>query len=319
MTSQFSFKLTFFLFLSQLFCLCSIPQDGMYTNPIINKYLADPCILFEQGYYYLFATGRAEDGRYIPIYRSKDLAKWEFVKGAVTRGSKTDWNYKNFWAPEVYKLNNKFYLFYTAMPDTSYQNTGNRVGLAISDKIDGPYTDFGIVVPHASIDGHIFTNTDNKMYIFYTIEHGNRDNLIAGRIYADRMITPEKVEGKPIPILIHHKWQEGPFILHRNDKYYLTYSCGSWGNATYHLRYAVSNSLLGPYTEQPDTLMKSNVVVKGPGHHALFTDSNNKDWIVYHGWDTGFKARYPRIDRLFVTGNGLSTDGPSYTPQSVNK
>jgi beta-xylosidase len=157
------------------------------------------------------------------------------------------------------------------------------------------------------------------MYIFYTIEHGNRDSLIAGRIYADRMLTPAKVEGKPKPILTHHKWQEGPFILCRNAKYYLTYSCGAWTNSTYHVRYATSDNILGPYTEHPDTLLKSNSMVKGPGHHAIFTDLNKKDWIVYHGWDSAHTARYPRIDRLFVTPKELSSDGPTFTPQSINR
>ncbi len=301
-----------------LFYSCSSQQDT-YINPIIHKGLADPSILFDDGCYYLFATGRAEDGRFIPIYKSKDLVKWEFVAGAVSRGSRTDWNYKNFWAPEIRKLNNKYYLYYTASPDTTEMNTGNRVGLAISDKITGPYTNFGIVVPHASIDGHVFTDKNNSMYIFYTIEHGNKDGLPAGNIYADKLLSPEKVEGKPVPILTHHKWQEGPFVLYRNSKYYLTYSCGAWTNSTYHLRYAISDSILGPYTEQPDTLLKSNSMVKGPGHHSFFTDVDNRDWIVYHGWDTAHTARYPRIDRLYVTREGLSSDGPTFTAQSVKK
>ena len=68
----------------------------IYTNPIIDKYLADPSLIIENGYYYLFATGSAEDGRFIPIHRSKDLTHWEFVCGAVSRGDSTDWNFKHF-------------------------------------------------------------------------------------------------------------------------------------------------------------------------------------------------------------------------------
>ena len=317
--NKFSIK-QIFIFISILVIQSNcLSQERMYTNPIINKYLADPYILFENGYYYLFATGRADDGRFIPIYKSKDLIKWEFVRGAVSRGSKTDWNYKNFLAPEVMKFRNKYYLYYTASPDTSPMNTGNRVGLAVSDNVEGPYSNSGIVVPHASIDGHLFIDDDNNMYIFYTIEHGNHDGLIAGRIYADRMLSPQKAEGNPGPIIIHHKWQEGPFILFRNNMYYLTYSCGSWTNATYHLRYATSKSVSGPYSEQPDTLLKTNEKVKGPGHHSFFKDKNSKDWIVYHGWDVAHTGRYPRIDRLFITPEGLSTDGPTFTPKPINK
>ncbi len=290
-----------------------------YTNPIISKYLADPNIKYENGYYYLFATGPADDGRFLPIHRSKDLSKWEFVRGAVSNGAKTDWNFKHFWAPEVYKIKNKFYLYYTASPEFSPENSGNHVGLAIADSIQGPYKNVGIVVPHSSIDGHVFFDTDSTMTIFYTIEHGNKDGLVAGQIYADRLLTPTQVEGKPVQIISHHVWQEGPFMLHRDNNYFLTYSCGNWRDSTYHLRYAIAKSPMGPYTEQPDTILKSNKMVKGPGHHSLFTDCDGKDWIVYHGWDPKYTARYTRIDRIFVEGDKISSDGPTFTPQNIHK
>ena len=290
-----------------------------YTNPIIPKYLADPYMKYENGYYYLFATGEAEDGRFIPVHRSKDLSKWEFVRGAVSNGSKTDWNYKHFWAPEVYKIKNKFYLYYTASPDESPDNSGNHVGLAIADSIQGPYTNVGLVIPHSSIDGHVFFDTDSTMTMFYTIEHGNKDGLVAGQIYADKLLSPTKVAGKPVQIISHHIWQEGPFMLHRDNKYFLTYSIGNWRDSTYHVRYAIAERPLGPYTEQADTILKSNKLVKGPGHHSLFVDKAGKDWIVYHGWDTKYTARYPRIDRIFVNGKRISSDGPTYDPQKVNK
>ena len=71
--------------------------------------------------------------------------------------------------------------------------------------------------------------------------------------------------------------------MHSDNKYYLTYSCGDWTNETYHVRYAIANSPEGPFVEQADTILTSNAIVKGPGHHAMFIDQNGKDWIVYHG------------------------------------
>lgn len=290
-----------------------------YSNPIIDKYLADPCIMFNDGYYYLFATGSAEDGRFIPIHRTLDFVNWEFVRGAVNRGAETDWNYKHFWAPEVIKLNNKWHLYYTASPKESPHNSGNRVGLAISDSIQGPYEDYGVVIPHASIDGHVYVDGDSTMYIFYTIEHLNLDGLKAGQIYLDILVTPTEVMSSPRPIITHHTWQEGPFLQYRYGKYFLTYSCGAWTNDTYHVRYAISEAPRGPYIEQPDTILKSNKMVKGPGHHFMYKDKNEKDWIVYHGWDTAFTARYPRIDRIYFDEGKISSDGPTYTTQKLNR
>lgn len=289
-----------------------------YQNPIIDKYLADPCIMFDNGYYYLFATGGAQDERYIPIYRTSNFVNWEFVRGAVERGAETDWNYKHFWAPEVIKINGKWHLYYTASPKESPRNSGNRVGLAVADNIEGPYVDKGVVIPHASIDGHVYIE-NYSMYIYYTIEHLNSDSLKAGQIYMDKLLAPDKVAGKPIQIISHHEWQEGPFLQKRFGKYFLTYSCGEWANDTYHVRYAIADSPEGPFIEKPDTILKSNKMVKGPGHHFMYKDKNDKDWIVYHGWDTAYTARYPRIDRVFFTEDKISSDGPTYTEQSLNK
>lgn len=237
--------LTFFYCANSFSQKAKVKEAGklFYTNPIIDYGLADPNIKFENGYYYLLATGKAPDGRFIPIYRSKNLVTWQFVSGAVDRGEKTDWNYKNFWAPEVYKIKGKFYLYYTAMPEVSPSNSGNRVGLAVSDSIQGPYKNVGVVVPHASLDGHLFFDIDGSMYIYYTIEHGNKDGLTAGQIYADKLITPTQVAGKPVQIISNHPWQEGPFMLHRNDKYYLTYSCGNWMGQ--YVSYSLCNFKIG--------------------------------------------------------------------------
>ena len=108
-------------------------------------------------------------------------------------------------------------------------------------------------------------------------------------------------------------------MLFRENKYLLTYSCGNWMDSTYHIRYAVANTIMGPYEEQADTLMKSNELVKGPGHHSFFIDRTGKDWIIYHGWDTAHTGRYSRIDRIFVKGSVITTDGPTYTTQSIDK
>lgn len=294
-------------------------QIVTYRNPIINSYLADPDILYENGWYYFFATGEATDGRFVPIYKSKNLSKWEFVRGAVKNGGKTEWNYKHFWAPEVIKIKGRFYLYYTASPEESPQNSGNRIGLAIADNIKGPYKNYGIIVPHGAIDPHPVFDKDGSMYIFYTIENLNSKGYKAGQIYVDKMLSPFQVAGNPIAVITHHDWQEGPYVMKLKNAYLLTYSCGNWRDSTYHVSYAKANAITGPYMEQPDTIIKSNAMVKGPGHHSFFKDKSGKDWIVYHGWDTAFTARYPRIDRIYINGNKISTDGPTFTNQPIDK
>ena len=251
----------------------------------------------------------------MPIYKSTDLADWKFIRGAVAKGATGSWNRRNFWAPEVIKIEDFYYLYYTASTDGTPENTGNRVGLAVSPSPEGPYEDRGVVIPHGSIDGSPFIDDDGAMYIYYTIEHGNGDGLEAGQIYVTRMASPAKTEGKPIRLISHYKWQEGPCMLHCEGIYYLTYSTGDWTNDTYSVRWATGLSATGPFTGQPRIILRSNEPVKGPGHHNIFKTPSGADWMIYHGWDPAFKARYPRIDRLILENGFLKSNGPTHTPQ----
>ena len=145
-------------------------RAATYCNPIINRYLADPFILPAGGWFYLYATGRGDDGRFLPLWRSRDLASWEFVRGAVARGAPGAWNRRNFWAPEVLVHQERYWLYYTASPDETPDNTGNRVGLAVSDSPAGPFENLGVLVPHASLDGSPFRDADGSLWLYYTAE-----------------------------------------------------------------------------------------------------------------------------------------------------
>lgn len=288
-----------------------------WTNPIIDRYLADPCVYYSNGYYYLLATGKAQDGKGIQMYKSADLQKWTPVGGMIQPGGPESWNWKHFWAPEVIEMEGKFYLYYTASPQESPNNSGNRVGAAVADNIEGPYTDLGVVVKHASIDGHPFRDRDGQMYMYYTVEHGNSRGLTAGQIYVEKMTSPTTIDGNPVKILADYEWQEGPIVQNIKGKYILTYSQGGWRDDTYNVRYAVADSPLGPFGRSDNVIMKTNEQVKGPGHHFLFKDEAGNDWIAYHGWDPQFKARYPRIDLITIKRDTVYTNGPTYTPQSI--
>ena len=286
-----------------------------WKNPIIDKYLADPCVYFHNGFYYMMATGKAPDGRGIQIYKSPDLQGWTFVRGAVKPGGPKDWNWKHFWAPEVIEIDDKFYLYYTASPEDSPNNRGNRVGVAVANDIEGPYTDLGVVIPHGSIDGHPFRDRDGQMYMYYTIEQYNGKGLTAGNIYMEKMTSPTSVDGNPVKIFDQYGWQEGPIVQNIDGTYVMTFSEGAWTDDTYKVRYATAPSPLGPYKEGENIVLQSNDVVKGPGHHFLFKDEGGNDWIAYHGWDTDYTARYPRIDPIVIGKERVYVNGPSFTTQ----
>ncbi|MCG3180602.1 MAG: Extracellular endo-alpha-(1-_5)-L-arabinanase 1 [Phycisphaerae bacterium] len=272
-------------------------------SPIIPRNLPDPFVLAGGQGYYLFATGQADDGRRLPIWFSRDLRNWRFVRGAVTAGEPGAWNRRNFWAPEVLVREGRYWLYYTAMPDDTPGNTGNRVGLAVADRPEGPYEDCGVVVPHASLDGSPFVDTDGSAWLFYTAEFRTAaDSMTPGRVYVDRLIEPGRVAGEPAELLGAHEWQEGPVCIRRDGRYLLLFSLGNWGDATYRVCWASSDGLGGPFVESPQPLLVGDDIQIGPGHCNVFA-ADGATWLVYHAWTPDRAAgRQPCIRRLDWVG-----------------
>jgi GH43 family beta-xylosidase len=96
---------------------------------------------------------------------------------------------------------------------------------------------------------------------------------------------------------------EGPCTVYHGDRYYCFYSAGRWENETYGVDYAVSDQVLGPYSNAgsehgPRVLHTLPGRLVGPGHNSVITGPDARDYIVYHAWDAGRKARRMHIEPL---------------------
>ena len=120
-----------------------------YHNPVIRIAAPDPTAMrAKDGYFYLYAT---EDIRNLPIFRSRDMVKWEEIGTAFTDETRPDFLPDNkdvkerahLWAPEIRYVKGKYVLFY------SLAQWGNHwvstVGYAVSDSPEGPFTPKGKV------------------------------------------------------------------------------------------------------------------------------------------------------------------------------
>lgn len=68
--------------------------------------LGDPFIMLHDGTYYAYGT-HADEG--IEVYTSDDLKTWKYKGMALQK--KDVWADRWFWAPEVYEVNGKFYMY----------------------------------------------------------------------------------------------------------------------------------------------------------------------------------------------------------------
>lgn len=94
-----------------------------YSNPLSVQF-GDPYVLLaSDGRYYMYGTGAgAVDG--FCAYSSDDLIHWK-SEGQVYRGNTPDsWAIANFWAPEVYERDGKFYMFFSGLAEESDQRGG---------------------------------------------------------------------------------------------------------------------------------------------------------------------------------------------------
>ncbi len=151
----------------------AVVETKTYSNPLDVEF-GDPYILNDgEGKYYMYGTGGgAEDG--FATYSSNDLVNWKF-EGQVYKGNEEgSWAVGDFWAPEVYKFNNKYYMFFSAQwgnnPNDELENF--KIGVAVADKPTGPFeevSDAPLFDPgYPVIDANVFKDDDGKYYLYYS-------------------------------------------------------------------------------------------------------------------------------------------------------
>ena len=122
---------------------------------------ADPTIYVENGKY--FVTGTRTSG--FLILESDDLQDWKTPLGKsswlILEKGKGTFGTKGFWAPQLFKEDDKYYISYTANEQTC---------LASSDSLMGPFTQVKIEPIDGSeknIDSYIFKDEDGKHYLYH--------------------------------------------------------------------------------------------------------------------------------------------------------
>ncbi|WP_312792028.1 glycoside hydrolase family 43 protein [Sphingobacterium sp.] len=163
-------------FNSSKFRLLEIDEESAKTGSSyqIDVAFGDPFILFDQptDQYYLYGTGGTQNG--FIAYSSKDLLTWKKEGKVYDSKQANAWGVKDFWAPEVYRVNDKYYMYYSAHWKNNPQNhvENYRIGVAVADNPLGPFEDLNgkpIFDPgYPIIDANIFQDSDHRNYLFYS-------------------------------------------------------------------------------------------------------------------------------------------------------
>jgi hypothetical protein len=152
-------------------------------SPRTDAGYGDPAILKTGEGYVLVATSNDAPDAF-PILSSVDLRHWHHRGFVFPEGEAPGWTVSgrhigDFWAPEMAKVGNEYWLAYTARQ----HSRALAIGLARSPAPFGPWTDNGaplvtggrVLSPGGAasggaIDSHIFVDADGQPYLFWKMD-----------------------------------------------------------------------------------------------------------------------------------------------------
>jgi len=263
-----------------------------------NASVHDPAIIRTGGTYYVF-------GSHLASAKSTDLMNWTQITSSVSATNKLflngasnvytelaetfSWAQTNtLWAPDVIRLaDGRYYMYYNACKGDSPRSA---LGVAVADKIEGPYVNKGIILKsgmwgEASYDGSIYDalkhpNTVDPNVFF---DNGGRLWMVygsySGGIFVMQM---NPATGMPLPgqgygkrlMGGNHSRIEGAYVMYSpaTQYYYLFTSFGGLDAAGgYNMRVARSTSPDGPYFDAQGVNMAD---VKADPAKPLFDDAS---------------------------------------------
>ena len=278
-------------------------------------------------------------GNRIDLWKTDDLSK------LATAQHRTVWqprpntpNGQSIWAPELHRIDGKWYLYYTAA-DSRYDDDAHRgifvLENASEDPLEGSWTDLGQVrTAHPGIDGTVFEYGGKRYFVYSPYVGPDSDLAIAEMSDPVTLTDPERIIAVP-----DRTWErqggrqilEGPaFLQGPKGDLFLSYSgsaCWSDGYAVGLLHAPPGSDPLDPSVwrkaEGPVIATSTTGKVYAPGHNGFFTSPSGENWIIYHANPRAdmkcTPARAPHIQKVgwddagqpvFATPTSGPTEGP---------
>lgn len=268
------------------------PGPGVVTG---DTFTHDPTVVKTPSGGYLMAYTAPGIG----LKTSTDRTNWRDAGLAWTNANApwtqpyTGSNNANLWAPDLSYHNGKYYMYYSA---STFGSRKSAIFLATSTTgAAGSWTNLGVVIEttansaYNAIDPNLIVDAQGKWWLSFG-SFGNGLKLIAidpatGKRSGTSM-TDIASRGSGGAI-------EAPVIVRNGNYYYLWVSfdkCCQGAASTYNIRVGRSTSVQGPYVDRDGKqlmagggtlVMASHDTIRGPGHNAVFTDTD-ADVLVYH-------------------------------------
>jgi beta-xylosidase len=275
-------------------CLAALTAAGE-DGPTLARadiHIRDPFILAvpETKTYYMYGTiFPLPDGPGFPVYTSGDLDTWTKPKAAFRRPADF-WADRDFWAPEVHRYQDRYYMFASFKAEGACR--GTQILKAYSP--EGPFEPHsdGPVTPRTweCLDGTLYVDPNGRPWMVFCHEWVQ---VTDGEMCA-MPLTPDLERADGEPILLFHASEvpwivdftnkpksyvtDGPF-LHRAENGHLVLFWSSFSKQGYGQAVARSESgeLAGPWKHDPELLYSDD-----GGHGMLFRDFKGRLRLSIH-------------------------------------
>lgn len=239
-------------------------------------------VIVQDGKFYTYGTGNG-----LPISISDDGWTWRRAGSLMpaVRGDRADVIARggnNTWAPDVIRVGDKYFVYYSAPGAQPKSAIGLLVGKTLDpDSPDYKWEDGGPVVWSDGVEdsnaidpGVLLDPTNGSLWLTYGSYFGYI-RLVQLDPKSGRRLHPER---KPINVAING---EASILIYREGWYYLLLthgSCCAGANSTYNIRMGRSKSVTGPYLDNMgiDMLQGGGKLFLGssgrhigPGHFGL--------------------------------------------------
>ena len=264
---------------------------------------ADPYVLrHTDGKYYFTATVPSYDK--IVLRRADSLAELpEAEEVELWHKHESGVQSEHVWAPELYYLDGKWYIYYSASDkDDIWALRPYVLMCEEEDPITGKWVELGKMkradddpfsFEEFSLDATVFENHGKRYYVW--AEKVGIGKKISN-LYIAEMERPDKLA--TVQVLLtgpDYDWErigfwvnEGPAVIKRNGKIFLTYSASETG-----IYYCVgmlsideNEDLLDPRKwkkeRYPVLGTDESLRIYGPGHNSFTVDEEGNDIMVYH-------------------------------------
>ena len=287
-----------------------------YRNAVSDAFsdtYADPAVIQgKDGWWYTYATADplVSDGPFglMHVARTKDWSQWEYLGTIFERDQLPDYIADGalLWAPDIRYIDGRYVLYFT-VTDTNLNDGGDpAIGVATAQSPTGPWeaADEPIIEPRqrsgtddflGTIDPAGFTDVDGQNYLYF----GGYNGGFWGTKVSDDGLTALSEPADYTQVAIDNRYEGGYVVRHDGWYYFMasTANCCAGPTTGYSVYTGRSRSPLGPFLDaEGQSLLDpyvggTNLIMQngnrwiGVGHHAIATDAEGRDWIVYHGID----------------------------------